>query len=257
MEQSAYVQGHLHVHRESRIHSARDDLCGVLGTSVFEGWSARRSVRKRIAIVVLQWETLVGSAPTQLSQPVVDILDTVKDGVDSSDTSTIQSIRDTRPEQNSTGTGLMQLSAEVRMQIIDLFLDTDVLVMEAEISGESWARSRESIEGPELWRPFEVLMMTCRQLRLECLDILGQRTVTLDQQIRRTLLRLGSFLVHRHQNLDLIKFGQSRDIDTHTSVNIMAKGFGFQNVQPSTAWGTYLKAGKRGRTNIPCEESHD
>lgn len=116
-------------------------------------------------------------APTQLSQPVVDILDTVKDGVDSSDTSTVQSISNTRPEQNSTGTGLMQLSAEVRMQIIDLFLDTDVLVMDAEISGESWARCRESIEVPELWRPFEALMMTCRQLRLECLDILGQRTI--------------------------------------------------------------------------------
>lgn len=61
MEQSAYVQDHLQVHRESRIHSARDDLCGVLATSAFEDWPAKRSVRKRIAIVVLQWENLIES----------------------------------------------------------------------------------------------------------------------------------------------------------------------------------------------------
>ena len=75
-----------------------------------------------------------------------------------------------------TGMSLMEIPAEVRMNIIGFVFDLEFYEMHASISGER-APTLESISVPGVWAFLKGLMMTCRQLRSECLDALGQRSI--------------------------------------------------------------------------------
>ncbi|KIV94731.1 hypothetical protein PV10_02469 [Exophiala mesophila] len=75
-----------------------------------------------------------------------------------------------------TGMSLMELPAEVRMNIIGFVFDLGFFEIGGSITG-SYAPTLKSISVPEIWVSLKGLMMTCRQLRSECLDGLGLRSI--------------------------------------------------------------------------------